>query len=899
MDGHELGSMDTYTASQIKASQFNPLKPIDEYSEESVKKIAVLFTDIVGSSNFFKSQGDTAGRKMLRQHQEMASPAVVEHGGIVVKVLGDSIMAYFSNPQEAIKSAIKIQQKFQSFNQKKDPRYQIHIRMCIHYGGGIVEDKDIFGDVVNMAAKFLPFASGDQIFVSHELYEQAQGIPSLRFEAVDLPSNKDVLKGLTIYKLIWDETITFDPYVKTLLYFKPVWELGGSHFAKAWDSLVENKDSLWAGKIEKENILADKSMALIVKDPCLSFSLSMDVMQFLSSKLEKDSSPFLPLQIIVDSGTYVRAGRLVLEDLKVNWEEIKPGNIYISFAAYKAIGENETFSVYPKPDQQHPQSFYKVDLKEQLQKEPGLFLYQNALAQGEYSPCYYCGDRKHLTASCPSKQFSKITHVMQDMGYLPLEEINKLFFNYLTKTDINAGDGVESLSRSDRATKWAYHGFCELKMVYQLRFASLIWKTGENSWNNIKENKNETSKGGLIWLGQDCLRVSKLDQAQTILLNALEKHPQDYRVHCAMGFLNVEGQDFLKAKHYFSKALEYAATRPQKILAHFLLSRLYCLNNNLDKAQDHVKKILNIDPGCSEAVYQDIIFQFRCQKNAEALRRLIKLINNNREYYLYALIDPELAAFNEIIYPELNNLLNQASAEAKQIQAEAEQKAKKLEKQLSAEEKAVNDPRVLFLKIEELAKADSYFNSLDIIYCGSSIIDMGSRYLENRRMKLLRVLNKLRPRVKSCMVVVNNFSNRNLIAAMSRKLKNIQIKMDDNETIARSSDPEKLKDAFVQANKLAKELKEVESELKKSYKTQQMLFFITKFIKNTIIYQSVNLLITFLLFPICTYYLHFFLPEIRITPETIWEYQKIVMALGGFSGLCLALMLSTKNLPAQ
>ncbi|MBC8434324.1 MAG: hypothetical protein H8D96_20640 [Desulfobacterales bacterium] len=891
--------MNTYTPSKIKASQFTPSKPIDEYLQESVKKIAVLFTDIVGSSKFFKSHGDTAGRKMLRQHQEMASPAVVEHGGIVVKVLGDSIMAYFSNPQEALKSAIKIQQKFQSFNQSKDPRYQIHIRMCIHYGGGIVEDKDIFGDVVNMAAKFLPLAGSDQIFVSHELYTQARELPSLQFEVVDLPINKKVLKGLTIYKLIWDETITFDPYVKTLLYFKPVWELGESNFAKAWDSLIDNKDSLWAGKVEKENILADKSVALIVKDPGSSLSLAMDVMKFLNSKLAKDSLPFLPLQIIVDSGTYVRAGRLALEDLKVDWEEIKPEDIYISFAAYKAIGESETFSVSPKPDKKHPQSFYKVELNEQLQNKPGLFLYQSALVQGEYSPCYYCGDRKHLTENCPSKQFSKITHVMKDLGYLPLEKINKLFFNYLTKTDINAGDGAESLSKSDRATQWAYNAFCELKMVYQLRFLRLLWKTREDSWNNIKENKSETAKGGLIWLGQDCLRVSKMDQAETILLDALEKHPQDFRVHCAMGFLNVEGKDFLQAKHYFGRALEYAETRPQKIFAHFLLSRLYSLNNDRGKAEDHINKILHIEPGCSEAVYQDIIFQFGRQKNAEALRRLIKLIRNNREYYLYALIDPELAAFNEIIHPELNNLLHEAQEEAKQIQAEAEQKANKLEEQLTAEEKKINDPRALFLKIEELSKADSYFNCLDIIYYGSSIIDIGSRYLEDRRMKLLRVLNILRPRVNSCIVAVNNFSNRSLIVAISRKLNNVQIKMDDNVTIARGSDPERLKDAFVEANKLAEELKQVESELKKLQKTQQMLFFIAKFFKNTFIFQSVNLLIAFLLFPICTYYMHFFLPEIRITPENIWEYQKIVIILGGFSGLCLALMLSTKNMPEK
>jgi len=290
----------------------------------------------------------------------MASPAVTEHGGIVVKLLGDSVMAYFLNPQEALKSAIKIQQKFQSFNQAKELRDQIHIRICVHFGDGIVEDKDIFGDVVNMAAKFLPFADGDEVLISQELYEQTRGLSSLRFESVDLSSKKNILKELTIYKVFWNEATTFDPYVKTLLYLKPVWELAESRFTNAWHSLIDNKDSLWTGKVEKENTLSDKSIALIVKTPRSALFLSKAIMQLLNSKLGENSPPFLPLQIIIDYGSYVRSGKLALEDLKVDWEEIKPGNIYISFSAYKAMGESDSFSISPKPDENHPQSFYKL-----------------------------------------------------------------------------------------------------------------------------------------------------------------------------------------------------------------------------------------------------------------------------------------------------------------------------------------------------------------------------------------------------------------------------------------------------------------------------------------------------------------------------------------------------------
>ena len=134
--------MANYSFSKSGTSRFSPPKPIDNYPKDAIKKMAVLFTDIVDSSNFFKTQGDIAGRKMLKLHQDMASPVISEFGGVLVKILGDSVMAYFLDPSEALKSAIKIQQKFETHNKGKEARDQIHIRICIHFGDGIVEEKD-------------------------------------------------------------------------------------------------------------------------------------------------------------------------------------------------------------------------------------------------------------------------------------------------------------------------------------------------------------------------------------------------------------------------------------------------------------------------------------------------------------------------------------------------------------------------------------------------------------------------------------------------------------------------------------------------------------------------------------------------------------------------------------
>jgi hypothetical protein len=334
--------------SENKTYIFDSSKPIDEFSKDSIKKIAVLFTDIVGSSKFFKTHGDVAGRKMLRQHQNIASPAIYEHGGVVVKFLGDSVMSYFFDAKDALSSAIKIQQEFKRYNQKKELKDQIHLRICIHFGDGIVEEKDIFGDVVNMAAKLLPLVKGDHIFISKEVYDQVQRLSPVPLKLVKTHGNNDSTKGLTIYGVIWDETISLDLSLETLLILKPLWELSKDNFESIWDSLLREKKDLWSGKVLKEKKFSDKSIGLIVKDVPSSLALVRKILDFLKVNLDQGNLPFLPIQIVVDSGSYGIAESLVLEDLKIDWEEIDPGEIYISAVAYDFAADTGDFSIIPQ-----------------------------------------------------------------------------------------------------------------------------------------------------------------------------------------------------------------------------------------------------------------------------------------------------------------------------------------------------------------------------------------------------------------------------------------------------------------------------------------------------------------------------------------------------------------------
>lgn len=893
--------MITHSHLKTKGALFSPPRPIEEYPKDSIQKMAVLFTDIVGSSVFFKTRGDIAGRKMLRKHQDMVSPVIKKYSGVVVKILGDSVMAYFLDPREALKSAITIQQKFKRFNNQREPREQIHIRICIHFGDGIVEEKDIFGDVVNMAAKFLPLVDGDQIFLSQEVHDKVKDLRSTHFAPVTIPQKKRALIGLNIYRVIWDEAVTLDPLMKTLIYFKPVWGLGKNNFSNVWDNLLGKRKSLWNfGNISKERILSDKSVALIVKDAASSLTFAKNVTEFLRLNLGKNGTRFLPVQIIIDSGPYLRGDRLTMEDLDVDWAEIEPGEIYVSQPIFKNLKNNGAFSLITPADTSKPHSFFKLNIKNNRSSDTHLFLYQDALIDGDNRPCFYCGDRKHLTAKCPSKQLTDFTHALNRLGYLPIDEINNIFFNYLNDSasyrDQRSAPGIEI--KEDGTQPLAHHGFFELKAVYQLRFLRNLWNIREENWNKIKEIKNDRDKGGLLWIGLDCIRVSNMEQAESILSDSLQKEPKDYRAYCAMGFLKIERNDFQGAKAFLKKALDLAMTSPQKIFILFLISRLYYLNNVPLRTREMIRKILRLSPFCPEALYQDILFKFQKVDKAVALHQLIKLIKINRDYYVISLIDPELADFCDMIHPKLEHLLIEAREEAHRIIPEAKEELARFEKLMGKEEKAVSEARSLFAKMEELSSIDCYFGYLDIIHYGSTIIKISQRSIEGRELRLSKILMALRRRLKECLIRINRTPSQYLTESLSNQIGLLQKKIDKNWEMTESSGPDTFQKALKALEKISIDLGKIEQKLERIENLAHALQYAAGFFKKSLIFQSINLIIALILFPIMTHYLNFLLPDLRISPQNIWQYQKIFLILGGLSGLFLAALM-TKTDPQK
>lgn len=127
------------------------------------RKAAILFADLIGSTAFYERHGDEAGRAEVARAMGAARSAI-EPAGRVIKTLGDGVLAVFDDPAAAFQAAHRL------VDGLADAR--LPARAAIHWGELLVEEADVYGDVVNTTARLNGLASTPCVLLS-EAFVQA------------------------------------------------------------------------------------------------------------------------------------------------------------------------------------------------------------------------------------------------------------------------------------------------------------------------------------------------------------------------------------------------------------------------------------------------------------------------------------------------------------------------------------------------------------------------------------------------------------------------------------------------------------------------------------------------------------------------------------------------------
>jgi len=153
---------------------------------------AILAADVAGYSRLIEADEEgTLGRlKALRA--EALDPKIAGHRGRIVKTTGDGLLVEFASVVDALRCAAEVQAAIAECNAPLPPDRRIEFRIGIHQGDIVVEDGDIFGDGVNIAARLEGLAEPNGICVSARVQEDAAGRLDLAFEDM----GEQVLKNI-------------------------------------------------------------------------------------------------------------------------------------------------------------------------------------------------------------------------------------------------------------------------------------------------------------------------------------------------------------------------------------------------------------------------------------------------------------------------------------------------------------------------------------------------------------------------------------------------------------------------------------------------------------------------------------------------------------------------------
>ncbi len=164
---------------------------------------AVMFADVVGSTSIYDRYGNAAAKSAIGTCVDLMAEITRQYKGIVIKTIGDEIMCRFDSGTAAVNAACSIQEAVNiPFG---DENIVMQVRIGLHEGDAILENDDVFGDAVNVAARMAGIAKARQIITTQDTYDALSVDLQEKSREFDVTAVKGKAEKIRIYDIMWDE----------------------------------------------------------------------------------------------------------------------------------------------------------------------------------------------------------------------------------------------------------------------------------------------------------------------------------------------------------------------------------------------------------------------------------------------------------------------------------------------------------------------------------------------------------------------------------------------------------------------------------------------------------------------------------------------------------------------
>ncbi len=166
---------------------------------------AILAADVAGYSRLMGENEEGTLATLTAHLTELIEPCIAEHSGRVVKTTGDGLLAEFTSVVDAVKCAVAFQEGMADRNTDTPEDRRIEFRIGVNLGDVIVQEDDVYGDGVNVAARLEGLAEPSGIYISGTVFDQIGTKLELAIDDLGPQSVKNIAEPIRTYRVRIDK----------------------------------------------------------------------------------------------------------------------------------------------------------------------------------------------------------------------------------------------------------------------------------------------------------------------------------------------------------------------------------------------------------------------------------------------------------------------------------------------------------------------------------------------------------------------------------------------------------------------------------------------------------------------------------------------------------------------
>ncbi len=163
---------------------------------------AIMSADVVGYSRLMAADEEGTLARLKAHREELFDPAIAEHQGRIVKLMGDGALVEFASVVEAVRAGVEIQRDTAARNAELPADQRIVYRIGINQGDVIIDGDDIYGDGVNVAARLQERATPGGICISDRVYGDVRGKIDVGIDDLGDQELKNIPEPVRVYRVL-------------------------------------------------------------------------------------------------------------------------------------------------------------------------------------------------------------------------------------------------------------------------------------------------------------------------------------------------------------------------------------------------------------------------------------------------------------------------------------------------------------------------------------------------------------------------------------------------------------------------------------------------------------------------------------------------------------------------